>query len=154
MAINPITSSFVSGAILTAAQMNQLPRGILAFGASAGTLPALSTTETTLVTISFTIPSARSVQIVGNIPLTDNPSTTQAVANFIYQGTTLIQRMYEATSTALQQTNLMGNNKVVFLSAGTYTFTLRATTSAGTNRVNDSATDLLATLYAFDVGPN
>lgn len=153
MAINPITSQFVAGAILTADQMNRLPRGVVAFNESSTSLFSLTTSETTLCTVTFTIPATRQIQLVGDIPLVDSPSTTQRVTALIYQSSTQILRHTNSTTTATDAMDF-ALSTAVSLVAGTYTFTLRAATTTGTNRVNAAGgTATQCRLTAIDLGP-
>jgi hypothetical protein len=52
MPINPNTD-FSSGAVLTAAQQNRFPRGVVAFGANTTTDSSITTEEITIVSSSF-----------------------------------------------------------------------------------------------------
>lgn len=153
MAINPITSDFVAGSVLTASQQNRLPRGVLAFNESSASLFTISSAETTVCTVTFTIPSTRQIQIVADIPLFDLPSTTQRVLAMVYQSTTLILRHQSSASTTMDATDF-GISTSVALAAGTYTFTLRASVTTGTNRINAAGgTASLCRLTAIDLGP-
>jgi hypothetical protein len=154
MAINPITSDFVSGAILTAAQMNQLPRGVIGFNTATSANVTLTTSNTTFCTVTFTLATQRQIQFVGNFPLFDLPSTQQNINAEIYQGATRVANTQLSVGTTLTQQNITVIRSYA-LAAGTYTYTLQANVSTGTNRSNSAAAGnvTLVSLTAIDLGP-
>lgn len=154
MAINPITSDFVAGAILTAAQQNSLPRGVLSFTElAANTQTNLSTTIATAITgASFTIPSTRQIQITGSLGLLDASSTNQTITQEIWDATSA--RYSNAIWVPSVTISAPVMTRAFVLTAGTYTFRLRATTSTGTNRTNSGGSALYTTfIMATDLGP-
>jgi len=154
MAINPITSDFVAGAVLTAAQMNRFPRGVIGFNTAAPALVTLTTANTTFCTVTFTIPSTRQIQFVGNFPLIDNPAGTQLISADIFQGLTKVANTQLSVGSGESAENVTIIRSYA-LAAGTYTYTLQASVSTGTNRSNSSAAGgvTLVSLTAIDLGP-
>jgi hypothetical protein len=154
MAINPITTDFVSGSILTSAQMNQLPRGVIGFNTAASANVTLTTSNTTFCTVTFTLATQRQIQFVGNFPLFDLPSTQQNINAEIYQGATRVANTQLSVGTTLTQQNISVIRSYA-LAAGTYTYTLQANVSTGTNRSNSAAAGnvTLVSLTAIDLGP-
>lgn len=123
MAIAPNTT-FVSGAILTAAQMNALPWGITALATSTTTY-TLTTTETiaTGMTLSFTAVANRYYRITYFEP--------QAQTSSVASTTTITIRTTDASGTVINNT-IIGNEssadtsgmicvKATTLTAGTVT---------------------------------
>ena len=150
MAINPITSQFVPGAILTADQMNRLPRGVLSWTETTAVVN-LSTTIATVVTgATFTIPSRRLVLVSGALGLLDNSSGAQSVTTDIWDATSL--RYSSISYLPVNSINAPGVARAFDLVAGTYTFRIRATLSTGTNRSNSTAT-YQSYILAQDLGP-
>ena len=154
MAINPITTDFVSGAILTAAQMNQLPRGVIGFNTAASALVNITTSNTTFCTVTFTLATQRQIQFVGNFPLFDVPSTSQTISVNLLSGATNVGNTQMSMNSAQTQQN-MTLIRSYALAAGTYTYNLAAAVSTGTNRSNSAAAGgvTLVSLTAIDLGP-
>jgi len=152
MAINPNTT-FTAGQILTADQQNRLPRGLLALGKSAGTLVTFGTTAANLCSATFTLATSRQIQFIGSIPLIDLPSTNQRINAILFDGATTVANQFGLAVTSVDATNVV-LTRVFELAAGTYTYTLRAATSTGTNRMNDGAAGEVtrATLQVIDLG--
>jgi len=151
MAINPITTDFVAGAILTAAQMNQLPRGVIGFNTATAGLTTVTTSAQNFCTVTFTLATTRQIQLIGNFPLFDNASTSQNIIVEILQTATSVMTTQLSVNTTLTQQNMTAIRSSA-LAAGTYTFNLSARVSTGTNRSNSGAASLVS-LQAIDLGP-
>jgi hypothetical protein len=79
MAISP-NVDFVSGAILTAAQQNQFPRGVFAYNQTTTTDASITSTEEVQITSSsFTAVANRYYRITYYDPQLSNPSATYFV---------------------------------------------------------------------------
>ena len=150
MAINPNTD-FAAGAVLTNAQQNRFPRGVMAF-------TAVTTSDTTI--------TAEEVQITG--------ASFTAVANRYYKITYFEPAIYNGgTSTAtarIRLTNLAGAVQqtalsfafatseettcvaITTLTAGTTNFVGTLQSSSGTSQATRSATQY-AFLLVEDIGP-
>jgi hypothetical protein len=150
MAINPNTN-FSSGAVLTAAQQNRFPRGVMAL---------------TKITTSDTRITAEEVQITG--------SSFTAVANRYYKITYFEPNLFGGTGYwgfRIRQTNLTGTvlntaynvtgaggdgNMNMFwvgtFSAGSVNVVATAQMSAGTGQLVRSST-VVAHLLVEDIGP-
>jgi len=89
MAIAPNTIPFVSGSILTAAQMTALPMGIYSY-VEKTTNTASVTTETVLVTLpSFTAVANRYYRVTGFVGIVySSPAATNTYTLSIRKGTT------------------------------------------------------------------
>jgi len=83
MAYNPNTD-FSSGAVLTAAQQNRFPRGVMA-SATSSTSYTLTTTETiaTGMSVSFTAVSTRAYKITYYEPLVGSSTVTTGAYTYI-----------------------------------------------------------------------
>ena len=89
MAIAPNTIPFVSGSILTAAQMTALPMGIYSFVEKTTNTPSI-TTETVLVTLpSFTAVANRYYRVTGMVGIVySSPAAANTYTLSIRKGTT------------------------------------------------------------------
>ena len=154
MAINPNTT-FTAGQILTADQQNRFPRGVIAFNQAPSANVTITTADTTFCTVTFTLATTRLVQFVGNFPLIDNPSGTQIINVELFQSSTRVANTQLSVGTSLTQQNVTLVRSYV-LAAGSYTYTLRAKVSTGTNRSNSGAAGdvTLVSLTAIDLGPS
>ena len=127
MAISPNTT-FVSGAIFTAAQANQFPFGNVALASSATTYTmTTAAVQTTGMTVSWTAIANRNYKVTYYEPQVTTPSTLSGY-------TTL--RLYEnsvATGPQLQQ-GFVQNSAAVALS-GSLTLVYVGTFTAGTRTV-------------------
>jgi hypothetical protein len=68
MAIAPNTNPFVSGAVLTAAQMTALPMGVYSFAERTTSLTPISTETVVLTLPSFTAVANRYYRVTGFLP--------------------------------------------------------------------------------------
>lgn len=153
MAINPNTD-FSSGAVLTAAQQNRFPRGVMAYTTNTATNAAVTAEATQITGSSFT-----------------------AVANRYYRITYYEPNLISTSSTGfalrIRQTNLAGTvlntgaviNANIFLGTGALciavsTFTAGSVNVVGTlqNFAGTGTATRSATGYAFllveDIGPS
>ena len=149
MAVTPNTA-FTSGQILTAAQMNAFPRGLMTDIVTATSTVNLTTSPVTQLTAaSFTAVSGRLYRITyfeprvrGNTSGVDNSTQTQ----YIYNGATSIQR---STSASIGTNNLFTNSSTIYvgtLTAGATVITARADTTSTTGT---AALTRDATMFAF-----
>jgi len=158
MAINPNTD-FSSGAVLTAAQQNRFPRGVMALATST-TSYVVTTTETiaTGMTVTFTAVANRYYKVTYYEPTITTPSTLLGyVASRIRltnAAGTAYQLQYSQTNAATSYT--IGNNNffVGTFSAGSVTLVgcLVANTITGTPTAGRSSTQV-AYLVVEDIGP-
>lgn len=151
MAINPNTT-FTAGAILTAAEMNRLPRGIMARVArTAGNITATTVPSDTGVSVTFTAAADRHYKFTilcfaqkltseswTFLSLTDNSNNAQGG---------VIQ-----TAPVNEFANLSFSLVIPAISAGSVTYKLRAQTGLGTATLLASGNDPLM-LIVEDVGP-
>jgi len=159
MAINPITSDFVSGAVLTAAQMNRLPRGVLGY-ATSSTSYTLTTSPViaTGMTLTLALASARFLKITYIEPQAGTPNvaggfTTTTIKLTSAAGTQLSQGVIQTPSAASIGGSVI-NSYINIFSASTYTFVGCGATSSvsGAPVFTRSATNL-AMLLIEDLGP-
>ena len=151
MAINPNTD-FSAGAVLTAAQQNRFPRGIMALSnLTANT--SIPNAETTRTSVSFTAIANRYYRITWYEGLCTNANAS--VNNFYL-------RLDTTGGTIIGTANLYmvaGDNKpnilsvVTTFSAGTRTIYARATENAATSTTLTASSTQPAFLLVEDIGP-
>ena len=88
MAINPNTD-FTAGAILTAAQQNRFPRGIMAFRTRTSNTGAIASDTVTIAAISFTAVANRYYKITYYEPQSIGAGSITYADLLIRQGTTI-----------------------------------------------------------------
>ena len=152
MAINPNTD-FSSGAVLTAAQQNRFPRGVMAYNEVTATDNTITAEELQIVGSSFTAVASRYYRITYF-----EPNLLGSVAGTFTQRI----RLTNLVGTLQQQSNVtmvtVGNagagtcSTVVTLSAGSTVIVGTLQASAGTGIATRSAT-LKAWLLVEDIGP-
>jgi hypothetical protein len=81
MAINP--TPFVSGAVLTAAQMTNLPMGLAANTGATATTAFVANTPLTVLSVSATIYANRSYQMFGKLAAQYSTAATVGAALFV-----------------------------------------------------------------------
>ena len=155
MAIAPNTT-FVSGAILTAAQMNALPWGIVAIATSPTTVTYTTTETVALTTGSFTAVANRYYRITYCEPTASVPGgagnyfiTRLRLTNLA--GTQIAQGQAQATGA----TQAASNNTLVFvstLSAGSTVIVATVQTNTATSPFYRAANGP-AILTVEDIGP-
>jgi len=157
MAINPNTD-FSSGAVLTAAQQNRFPRGVMALATST-TNYTLTTTETiaTGMTVTFTAVANRYYRITYFEPQGQTPTvagnTTITIRQTNAAGTVLQNTIFQNESAALDQQGMTCIRTLTF-SAGSITVVGCAKTSVITgapSMIRDSTRQ--AQLLIEDIGP-
>ena len=155
MAINPNTN-FSSGAVLTAAQQNRFPRGIMAY-AELTSLGSYTNTETVMITATqFTAEANRYYRFTYFEPVIQLPSGTSAYYEQRIRLTNAAGAQYafgQQQSQSATQTSQTGFTQTVAgLSAGTYTFvgTMKSST-VSTNSLYRSG--FKAFILIEDIGP-
>ena len=156
MPIAPNTT-FVSGAILTAAQMNALPWGVVAF-AEASTNLTFSSTETLSITAStFTAVTGRYYRVTyfePQLPQVQNNNTvTQSLKITNTAGTRLSATVYTNTTAVAGATNSATLVWVGTLTAGS-TVLIGSLTSPGASVSASRSATLLAQIIVEDIGPS
>ncbi len=152
MPINPNTD-FSSGAVLTAAQQNRFPRGIVAFGQTTTTDSSITTEELTVVSSSFTAVANRYYRIHYYEP---QVSTASGGGSFFLGRI----RRTNLVGTQLQQGILqVGELNFMFhlvwvgtLTAGSTTIVATGAAGSGTWSASRGAT-LPAQIIVEDIGP-
>jgi len=132
--------AFTSGDVLTAADMNDLPAGLLGSDETGADL-TLSTTDTDIVNTSVTLSTSRVLKITGYIGQLDNPSTTLNVTMRLRSDVAGSGVQYEISLTSLSSSAPSTVGLVMHVAtfaAGTHNFYLAANTSTGTARANGS----------------
>lgn len=151
MAINPNTD-FSSGAVLTAAQQNRFPRGIMAYGTNTATDSTVTVEEQEVAPITFTAVANRYYRITYYEPAFG--STTAAAM-------TMRIRQTNITGTVLQTSQVYNNSfyqqsgicmGYATFSAGSVTILATLQNSTGTGGATRSSTSY-AFLSVEDVGP-
>jgi hypothetical protein len=154
MAISP-NVDFVAGAILTATQQNQFPRGIMAFRNRTSNTGALATETVTISSISFTAVANRYYKITYFEPQGIGAGTLTFADMVIRQGTTIAGTGL-ALSTLAPTATIREGNTVEYIG----TFTAGAVNIVATVGPNGGGTincSAGATFPAFllveDIGP-
>jgi len=157
MAINPNTD-FSSGAVLTAAQQNRFPRGVMALATST-TSYTLTTSEViaTGMTVTFTAVANRYYRITYFEPqaqtATFNSNTQLTLRQTNAAGTVLQNTIFQNESAALDQQGMTCIRTMTF-TAGSITVVGTAKCSATTGApqlIRDSTRQ--AQLLIEDIGP-
>lgn len=143
--------AFSSGDVLTAADMNGLPGGIIAFGENTS-IVSLSTLPANLVSISFTLATTRTVLLTGYVPVIDS-ATAQlfAYVGIRPSGGGAIQLAANGLSTTDARATSVSIQRIISLAAGSYTYELYANTGSGTCLAY-AAVAWRQTLAAIDLG--
>ncbi len=149
MAINPNTN-FTAGAVLTAAQQNRFPRGVMAY-ATKNTNTTMSTVTDVGLSVTFTAVANRyykytffsyatnsSAASTNNFFLTDGTNNTLATSNVYVVGGAAYTLVHFPT--------------VRTETAGSVTRKIRCSTSNGTGTVYADATNVMF-LLVEDIGP-
>jgi hypothetical protein len=155
MAINPNTD-FSSGAVLTAAQQNRFPRGIMAYVESTS-LDTYTTTEAVKLTAgAFTAVANRYYRFTYFEPTIQLASGTSQTSEMRIRQTNASGTVYsfsQLQSESATQTSQFGiTQTVVTLAAGSYTLVATMKSSTGTPALFRSGNR--AFLIVEDMGPS
>ena len=142
--------AFTSGYVLTAADMNDLPAGVVEFS-QRNTSTALSTTSATIISDVVSLVAGRKYLIMafGNTFAT---STTMVVKAQITVNATAIQTVDIAVSATLDESNISTFTVYTAASSGSFTIAYIAETSTGTTFVRGYTTLGGAALAIIDIG--
>ena len=155
MAINPNTD-FSSGAVLTAAQQNRFPRGVVAYKAVTASDLTITAEEIQADTASFTAVANRYYRITYYEPQITLPATSGAFVIGRIRLTNLAGTQY--SSMIIQNQAALGTNytmttlAVTTFTAGAVVIVSSLQMSAGTATATRSAT-APAFLLIEDIGP-
>ena len=150
MAIAPNTT-FVSGAILTAAQQNAFPRGIVAYAESTANTAIFSTVITTLTSTAFTAVASRYYRVTYFDPILAYVSgTVNFIAGQIKNGATVLQI---GTAQISGQRSSMMVQYVGTFGAGSVTLTSTIETSGGGSAIGSRSATGPAFIMVEDLGP-
>jgi hypothetical protein len=152
MAINPNTD-FSAGAVLTAAQQNRFPRGIVALS-TVTTSVAAYTTEMTRTSLTFTAVANRYYKI-SYIEQSVQNSVGAGTESFYIRPTTVATAAL-ATGSLTQAASYQGQSHVVAIttfSAGSQTIYARAVTNSGSGMTLVASATVPAYLIVEDLGP-
>jgi hypothetical protein len=150
MAISPNTN-FTVGAVLTSAQANAFPRGLMAYNTASTTDASVTVEEVQISSVTFTAEAGRGYRISYYEP--GFGSSTAAAMTMRIRLTNIsgaIQQQGIVYNTGAQQQNGFVTNIVSF-SAGSTTLVATLQNSAGTGTANRSGT-AQAILMVEDVG--
>ncbi len=151
MAINP-NVTFVSGDVLTAAQQNRFPRGIMAYNTASTTDSTITVEELQVTASTFTAEANRLYRVSYYEP--GFGSSTGAAMTMRVRLTNItgaIQQTGIIFNTGTQQQNGFIQNVLSF-NAGSVVLVATLQNSAGTGSANRSAT-AQAVLLVEDIGP-
>ena len=155
MAINPNTD-FTSGAVLTAAQQNRFPRGVMALATSSTSDTTITGEEIQLTSNSFTAVANRYYRITYYEPQVSTPATAGAFVTSGIRLTNLAGTRYQ-TGIVQNAPATAVNFSITTVWVGTLTaaptvIVATLTCSSGTANATRSAT-ALAQLTVEDIGP-
>jgi hypothetical protein len=151
MAVNPNTD-FSSGAVLTAAQQNRFPRGIMAYNTATGTDSTITVEEIQITAPAFTAVANRLYRIIYYEPGFGSSTPAAMIMRVRLTNVTGgIQQEAIIENTGAQQTNgiLIGYST---FAAGSTVLVATLQTNAGTGSANRSGVKF-AILSVEDVGP-
>ena len=152
MAINPNTD-FSSGAVLTAAQQNRFPRGIMQYNTASSSDSSITAEEIQITLASFTAVANRFYRISYYEP--GFGSSVAAAMTMRIRLTNLagaVQQQGIVYNTGAQQQNGFIQNIVTF-TAGSVVLVATLQNSAGTGSANRTGT-AQAILLVEDIGPS
>jgi hypothetical protein len=151
MAVNPNTD-FSSGAVLTAAQQNRFPRGVMAYNESTSTDASITAEEIQITLAAFTAVANRLYRLTYYEP---------GFGSSVAAAMTMRIRLTNLAG-AVQQTGIVYNTGIqqqtgclvgyTTFSAGSVVLVATLQSSAGTGSANRSSTNQ-AKLCVEDVGP-
>ena len=138
--------------VLTSANFEKHAKGWIGFAERTSNQTGIGTSDTDLtgLTVTVTVPANRLIRVSGQIQA--NPSVAAYVLCEILQGATVIGRVGRQYSDGDTFT-MAGAAIQDGLSAGSYTFKLRASTSTGTFDMEASST-APARIVVEDIGPS
>ena len=151
MAINPNTD-FSSGAVLTAAQQNRFPRGVMAYNQSTTSDTSITSEEVQITGSSFTAVANRYYKITYF-----EPNLVSGTGYFTFQirqtniSGTIVQQFYLQSGTA--QDRFAHGVWIGTLTAGSQNFVATASMSAGTGTLSRGSARV-AFLLVEDIGPS
>ena len=148
MAIAPNTT-FVSGAILTAAQMNALPFGVVAYAQVTSSDTSITTEETQVTASAFTAIANRYYRVTYFEPRLYG-SVAANMTMRIKNGATVLNRCDVACLTTQEQTGT--DIYVGTFTAGSITLTATLSYGSGTGIAARGATEI-GFLLVEDIGP-
>jgi hypothetical protein len=151
MAINPNTD-FSSGAVLTAAQQNRFPRGVMALNSATATDSSITAEEVQITGSSFTAVAGRYYRITYF-----EPNIVQGTSYFTFRirqtnlAGTVLNTSYNTAGTGIDRQAMM--IWVGTFSAGTVNVVATAAQISGTGTLGRGATTV-AYLLVEDIGPS
>lgn len=156
MAINPNTD-FSSGAVLTAAQQNRFPRGVMALATSTTTDSSITTEEVELGAISFTAVASRYYKITYFEPDVgiSGPGASGILLR-IRNGTTTAGTLLQLAYQWIPSSSVDTAGQCVWFgtfSAGTQNIVATAQNSGGVTFTLNRGTGKAAWLVVEDIGP-
>ena len=146
---------FVAGNVLTAAQQNDFPFGLVTSQTLATTFTTTSTSpvDITGLTVTFTALASRKYLIVGMFNFGSNAVDTARV--FINNGATALAEAFSIpTVGGISTTTTTTIFTIQTPGAGSVTYKTQAATQAGTNSVLGTSTraSLASRLFVLDIG--
>lgn len=151
MAVSP-NDDFVAGDVLTALEMNKLPRGLMADVVTSSTTDTSVTAEEVELTVTWTAVANRNYRIMYIEPALSGTSITSAT--FRLRSGSLTGTVLNSTVVAISSTTLTFSGfveSIAPIAAGSQTVVATLQFSAGTGTATRSATRL-AMLYVEDLG--
>ena len=149
MAINPNTD-FTSGAVLTAAQQNRFPRGVMGYAEATANQNNFTTIITTL-TSTFTAVANRYYKITYFERYLIGAGGATQVTLTLTNGATVIQEAMVTTSTTSGEAGT--SMAIETFTAGSITINAKLTSTGGTSSTAGRAATSPAFLLIEDIGP-
>ena len=153
MAVSPNTD-FTAGAILTAAQQNNFPRGVMGyFTSTANSAVTTATADVTGATVTFTAVANRLYRATFSCSWTQSDALSFITFLFTDGSNNILNIRYQT----IPNNNGFATSTVTFLftsTAGSITRKIRAATSAGTATIYGATADSRFYHYSIeDMGP-
>lgn len=149
MAIAPNTT-FVSGAILTAAQMNALPFGVVAFASVGASDTSITAEETQITCSAFTAIANRYYKVTYFEPRMYGATSAAGMTMRIKNGATVLTRADVYCVTTTEQTGTASYVSTFTAGSKTLTATLQYQTGTG---IAARDANSIAYILVEDIGP-
>jgi len=147
MAINPNTD-FSSGAVLTAAQQNRFPRGVMSYTSVTTSDTTITAEETQITGATFTAVASRYYKVTYYEP--DLYNATTYMYGKIKNGATVLNTAYHTVGAGNERQ--LVTMWVGTLTAGSVTLTATLQSASGTGQAVRSS-NVFAFLLVEDIGP-
>jgi len=142
-----------SGDVLTTTNFDKLPNGLIGYATVTSAQTGISTiTDLTSVAVTVTVNTSRILVVHGVVPIQQITSPGTAALT-IREGSTTLNSFPLVMSSASDTGSISGFVILTGVGAGSHTYKLSLSTSAGTVNTNPASTAPVQ-IGVFDMGPN